>query len=242
MTALLELQTKLAEYIADPARYKHGRDDAQSDPLFSGMDLDRLALMGRLTLDKRHYKMRSVLPKTFERLGDQRDAVIEDFAVHYRPISLSGEQDARRFQEYLSIYGRKEFGLPPALEDLAALEIALWSVGREALAGLEAGGGINSSSNQIRRVGDLVLLSCHPGIRSLMRDASPQTQEDATRIHLAIAKDLDSKNARVFEVNQRAFELLSSLSEWIEVEAICDRPGDFDELNELAATGLIQAI
>lgn len=241
MNELLEIQVKLAEYIADPARFLGGRDKASSDPLFATMDLDRLALMGRLTLDKRTYKMRSVLPKTFESLADRRDEIMEDFAAHYRPISLSGEQDARQFQEYLSLYAQDKFCLAPAIADLAALEIALWSVGRDATEGLASSSGtVLDFAQKIRRVRDATLLACDAGVRPLMGGNAAASGEASTSVYLAVAKDMIQNRARVFELNQRAFELLSFLTEWSDVAAINEQPSDLDELTALASTGLIQ--
>jgi hypothetical protein len=229
---LLALQQDLLSTLAAPGAGRPGP---------AGIDADRLALVARLTHEKRIDKLRSLLPATFAALGERASAYALDFAEQHPPIDAHAVANALQFYRFLS---RAQDG-PPYLRDVCYCELAMSALGARpapvpSSVALPAEGAV-----ELRRRPEVRLRRCEHDIRPLLRarGGAADAAIDERAVFLVIARPPGSATGKVFDVEENLFALLSLLrrwhrlspdDEWLTDETTCG------SLTELCALGILQ--
>jgi uncharacterized protein (UPF0276 family) len=216
---LLQRQIALLDYLTSHTQISGKATGTGSLPLpLQGINPALLALEARFSHEKRIEKIAAILPRTFERLGDTRAALLRSFAEAYPASSIDRIANARQFRDFLSACERGN-DLPCAyLSDLAALEVALATVrtGRHddgQLRDSDTPAKIDPDMKLVRRAPDVALLRCGHDIRAILETDSlaPPVRKDTP---LVVAKAAGSATPVVFAVPAPIFALLARLDDW----------------------------
>jgi uncharacterized protein (UPF0276 family) len=239
--SLLQRQLALLDYLTSGVAISEAKGSDALPTALSGMNPALLALEARFSHEKRIEKIAGILPRTFDRLGDARAALLRTFAETCPPSTIGRIENARQFCDFLAARERRR-DLPLAyLPDLAALELALATV----LAGHQEDGRScdmdslpkgEAGMKQMRRAQGVVLLRCAHDIRAIleMDSLAPPTRKDTP---LIIAKPAGSAEPLIFDVPESVFVLLARLDEWTEPPA---SPQLSAFLAELADCGVLE--
>jgi uncharacterized protein (UPF0276 family) len=239
--ALLQRQIALLDYLTSERPISPAPDDRPLPPALRGMNPARLALEARFSHEKRVEKIAGVLPRTFDRLGDARAALLRRFTERYPPSGIGRIENARQFCDFLA--DRKGRNALPAayLPDLAALELALATLrakpeGHAPSRNIDAPPRRDADKKQIRRAQDVVLVHCAHDIRAIveMDSRAPPARKD---IRLVVAKSAASAEPLIFDVPAPIFALLTTLDHWAELPS---SPETSAFLAELADCGVLE--
>jgi hypothetical protein len=223
---LLALQEALVSTLSAPGG---------GQPAPGGIDASRLALVARLTHDKRIDKIRSLLPATFAALGERAASYALDFAAQHPPLDAHAVVNALQFYRFLS---RVPKG-PAYLRDLCFCELAMASLGAPPTPSLIAYP--VEGAVEMRRHPAVRLRRCEYDIRPLLWSRGGVVDKRA--VFLVISRPPGSSAGKVFDVEESLFALLSLLRRWHRLS-----PGDewltdektFRSIGELCAFGILQ--
>jgi hypothetical protein len=238
--SLLNCQAELLAYLTSGGAISGHRHSSLS-PGLRGIDRGLLDLVARFSHDKRLEKIVAVFPKTFELLGDNRDAVGRSFADTCPQIATGRIENARQFYGFLAASGRDDGYGPPYLQDVAACELAFASA--RVLGGdrdLRAKKARIGTRGCIRRDGAAVLLRCSFDISPIFEERTTTANPSRRDTLLAVSFPLDAANPKVFEVAPSVFDTLAAIDDWTDPVTLGASP-DFEELiRDLAQIGLIE--
>jgi hypothetical protein len=190
---LLALQEALVSTLSAPGA---------GQPELGGVDAGRLALVARLTRDKRIDKIRSLLPATFAALGERAASYELDFAARHPPLDAHAVVSALQFYRFLS---RMPDG-PPYLRDLCFCELAMSSVGAHPAPASSPVPYPVEGAVEMRRRPEVRLRRCEHDIRPLLRSRGGMVEK--REVFLAIARPPGSSVGKVFDVGEGLFALL----------------------------------
>jgi hypothetical protein len=225
---LLALQEALVSTLSAPSG---------GQPVPGGVDASRLALVARLTLDKRIDKIRTLLPATFTALGERAASYAQNFAAQHPPFDAHAIVNALQFYRFLS---RVPEG-PAYLRDLCFCELAMASLGAcPAPAPCPVAYPVEGAV-EMRRHPAVRLRRCEHDIRPLLQSQGGVV--DKRTVFLVISRPPDSPTGKVFEIEESLFAMLSILRHWHRLS-----PGDewltdeetFRSIGELCALGILQ--
>jgi uncharacterized protein len=238
---LLQRQIALCDYLTSGAAISEAKIPRSLPPPLQGMNPAQLALEARFSHEKRIEKIAGILPRTFDRLGDARAALLRRFAEVCPPSTIGRIENARQFCDFLSSREwRRDFPFA-YLPDLAALELALATVcanhqgdGRPCDMHPPPRG--DADGKRMRRAQGVVLLRCTHDIRAIleMDSAAPPTRKDTP---LIVAKPAGNTEPLIFDVPAPVFTLLATLDEWTEQPASQEASAF---LAELADRGVLE--
>jgi len=209
MPSLHERQKFLVAYLLDPERFMNvgGKLDG---PLV-GLDKHRLKLIGISALRKRKRKIKSALPKTYQLLGDDTDALFAQFTAKYPQTKTNRYNNAEQFFNFLSSIWNASPPDPSFLPDVVNFEIAVARAHEKTthqICASEARPEPTHTHAQYRRRPGLQTLQCKYEIRPLFandnKDIIPVLRDN----FLAIFYDDVGGIHKVFEVPQQAHNLL----------------------------------
>jgi hypothetical protein len=249
-SAQLDRQKRLVSYLADPDAYLSTDLHLGVDEAIRGMDKIGLRIMGKVALRKRRSKIGSILVKTFEVIGDDLDAVLNDFSRRKLPVDLSRESNATQFYEYLLSAPEGSSDLPEYLADLALFEINCWQAILASENNLEIyhSGDAKKASPEmfdnmkIGRQPDVRLVELEYDIRSLLDDKGASDEPAQKHIQLVILGRRENSPLRVFEIEEHLFGLLGDIEEAATLKSLKDQGHDYNakDLNELWQSGVIE--
>jgi hypothetical protein len=225
---LLALQEALVSTLSAPGG---------GQPTPDGVDASRLALVARLTHDKRIDKICSLLPATFAALGVHAASYALDFAAQHPPLDAHAVVNALQFYRFLS---RVPEG-PAYLRDLCFCELAMASLGARPAPAPSPVAYPVKGAVEMRRHPAVRLRRCDHDIRPLLRKRGGVVDKRA--VFLVISRPPGSSAGKVFDVEESLFALLSLLRRWHRLS-----PGDewlteektFRSIGELCALGILQ--
>lgn len=212
---MLARQRNLLSYLTDPSRFENDANAAEPDDTFAGLPLDRLRLIGSLSLAKRLDKIRAVLPKTWS-LVNQMPGFVEEFASCHPPKSLSRLENSEQFCHYL--YERLMLGAlsPSFVFDIAAFELAVAH-----LRNRDPSGETDITVRQLLPAGVLVrrsrhieLLRCAHDIRCVVGKNPSDVAPMARDVYLALVSTTHATGFRALELTRDTFTLLNGMSNW----------------------------
>ncbi len=203
---LLQRQLSVLRHLTNPRNF----DGEAADRGVEGLDLDRLRLLGTMSLGKRIEKIRSSLPRTFEYLAHDPRISIGEFVSQYPPESATRGDNAVQFTDYLHGVWCEEPAEPDFLPDLVALELAM------AIASASDAEDPEADRSRIPRfcprlVPGTQLLRCRFDIRALFDGSVDRTAPVERQICLVVAMPADAEQPRVFEVKRDAYAMLKRI-------------------------------
>src|SRR4051794_35887360 len=98
---LFARQESLLRYLTRPASYE-SRPEQSVEQETSGIDAQRLRLVGRLSLTKRLNKVEALLPATLHCILHHAPDLISEFANQCPPINARRYANAQQFHDFLS--------------------------------------------------------------------------------------------------------------------------------------------
>jgi hypothetical protein len=236
---LFDRQAKLVEYLtSSPAIFAEG-SGAQLDPALQGLNPGLLHLEASLSHEKRISKIVAVLPRTFGLLGDERGAIVREFTDACPPADISFIENARQFHGFLC--SRQERAKLPYLHEVAACELAMADV-RVFVQdeGDVADSHVSERANSIRRRPGIVLLRCTYDIQPIFVANADGISPSKRDTPLAISIAPGAQYPSVFELAPAVFDLLSTISDWCDCEALGTAVELKELISELTACGLVE--
>lgn len=239
--ALLQRQIALLDYLTCEEAISPAPNDHSLPPPLQGMNPVRLGLEARFSHEKRIEKIAGILPRTFDRLGGARAALLPRFAKLCPPTAIGRIENARQFCDFLSdCRGHNELSFA-YLPDVAALELALATVrakreGHALPRNIDAPPRRDVDKKQVRRAQDAVLVHCAHDIRAILEvdSRTPPVRKDT---RLVVARPAGSTEPLVFDVPAPIFALLTTLDHWAELPA---SPETSAFLAELVDCGVLE--
>jgi hypothetical protein len=229
---LLALQRELIAYLAMPAAFERFNVLRPDLPLVSGLDPERLELVGRLAQGKRMSKAMRILPRTFRYLNPDVGAIAREFALLHLPRSAEAFATACQFYMFLRRTWRTTGPDPSFLPDLAYCELALAGVARRLpIRRRTVLGKVPSFRGRallIRRQRGIHYRRCEHNIQPLfaVRQAGAASiVRSPTWVFLTCP--LASSTARIVTVDQDVFDIVIGLRSWSRFsldDGVCD-PG-----------------
>src|SRR5436853_1907148 len=98
---LLERQARLLNYLTNESLIFEDAEQLSPQQHLMGIDTRLLHLEARASHNKRMAKIVSILPKTFELIGDAKMAIVREFVRAYPSDHIGGHENARQFCEFL---------------------------------------------------------------------------------------------------------------------------------------------
>ena len=236
---LLDRQRSLLEYLTSGATI-FGDGGACTDETLHGIDLSLLRLEARFSYEKRMEKIAAVLPLTFEMLGNDLSALLEDFVVACPPSDIGRIVNARQFCDFVSARHQAQPANPPYLPDVAACELAYATV----CSALEGDSPKPSRRRRASRPGFrrrpiVVMLRCKHDIRAIFEGRTTAIPDERTTL-LAVTMPPSASQPQVFELLPIVFELVTELDDWTDLTAFRTVPHLDDLVGELEEHGLVE--
>jgi len=211
--SLLEHQEALVAYLSDPSAFLRYGDEKQwiTD---LGLDPQRLKFVGELVFRKRVRKIRSVLPRTLDALGERSRDLLIDFARENPAPSLLSFESALQFVRYLQCISLGHIAYIP---DVAAVELALYrtnnphNVRDVTISSLY---GLSKTEPDLRISPSAELVFCEHDIRCIF-DGSKSVPIQR-RVILIVYRDQRAATPRVLEVSQHIADVLISNKQVLE--------------------------
>jgi hypothetical protein len=239
---LFDRQARLVEHLTSSlAIFAEGRG-AQLDPALQGLDPGLLHLEANLSHEKRISKIVAVLPRTFGLLGDERAAIVREFTDACPPADIGFIENARQFHGFLCSRQERQSVKLPYLHEVAACELAMADV-RVLVQDQRdvADSNVSEPVNSIRRRPGIVLLRCTYDIRPIFVSDADGVSPSKRDTPLAISIAPGAQHPTVFELAPAVFDLLSTISDWSECEALGTAAELKELISELTACGLVEA-
>src|SRR4029077_20248015 len=184
---LLDRQARLLEFLTSAEAIFGDSCDASRDPILHGFDRARLHIEARFSHDKRMEKIAAVFPKTFDLLGDDRDAVVREFTQACPPVDISRLENARQFHDFLSSRWENQPPTLPYLVDVTACELACAQARLDADDPLAAAKSPSlAGTSEIRRKPGIALLRTRFDIRPVFKDKGGDLSPVERMVPLAI--------------------------------------------------------
>jgi len=237
---LLERQVSLLNHLTSSAAIFGGMIDTPT--ALHGIDEGLLHLEARFCYEKRMGKIAAVLPRTFELLGDCRDAIFHHFVAMYPPIHIGRLENARQFLDFLRGGGGGALDERAYIGDLAACELACGEVRNDVGAPEFVD---EQERKRIRRSPGTILLRCSYDIRCFFEadpsqgavTADPPRRETL----LVVGRALDTDQPQIFEVIAPVFDLVAALDDWTDPGVLRLTPEAEALVVHLGRCGLIEA-
>jgi hypothetical protein len=245
---LLALQRELITYLSMPAAFEQKSVLRTDLPLVSGLDRERLELLGRLAQGKRMSKVMRILPRTFRYLNPDVGAMAREFALRHLPRSAGAFATACQFYMFLRRIWRTTRPNPSFLPDLAYCELALAGVARRApitrdtvLAQVSS---FKGKALLIRRQRGIHYRRCEHNIQALF-DVGQESEAGIVRspTYVFFTCPLPRGTARVVTVDQDLFDIVVGLRSWKEFsieDSVCDPAAALDLFRGLEELGVLE--
>ncbi len=238
---LLDRQASLLDYLTSSGAVFGENGHALLPAELRGVDPGLLRLEAHFSYEKRMEKIETVFGRTFDLLGERQESIVPAFVRSCPPSDVSRISNARQFRDFLSLHWRREAPDPPFLPDVAAFEFA-YAEARLMLEEAECPESADRPTPRhgLRRCPGVVLLRCAYDVREMFEE-SPHAAVPAKRdTSLAIVMRPGDAHPLVFEVLPPVLELLASLDDWTEPDAL-GLTGEHDVLvRDLAEHRLIE--
>ena len=203
-----------------------------------------MRILGRLILAKRMSKIEALLPATCRCASMHVPTLMRAFAVACPPTSLSRQDNARQFHDFVLAYE----GVPEApnyLADLVRLEYLTASATLAARDRPLASPAAHLAPRldpawtafEVRVPPDLHLFETEFDLRSALNDSPPGALERGRPRLIAVV--CAATDARVFHLEEEIAGLLLDLEEWTPVRAE-DPESVRSGIESLAARGLVE--
>jgi hypothetical protein len=206
---LLERQTALLSYLTDPRQYDR---KPEAEGLF-GIDLYRLRLEGRFSLEKRAGKLMAVFPRSFEAMRKTPGAELKNFAAACPPFSITRYDNGAQFLGFVRGLWETEPPQPIWLPDLAALELAMSKVAQVDPTEDEEAPDVEEGAYFRLRTG-VEFLTAQYDIRPLLANPEAELTPEKRPVFLVVAPPNVSGPPRIFELKQAPFDFLNALQGW----------------------------
>ncbi len=203
---LHERQLSVLRHLTNPRIF----DGEPADRGIEGLDLDRLRLLGTMSLGKRIEKIRSALPRSFEHLAHDPRISIGEFVNQFPPKSATRADNAVQFIDYLHGVWCEEPAEPEFLPDLVALELAM-AIASACEAEDPETDRSRFPGGCLRLVPGTQLLRCRFDIRALFDGGIERTAPTERDVCLAVLMPADAEQPRVFEVKRDAYAMLNRI-------------------------------
>jgi hypothetical protein len=229
---LLALQRELLTYLSMPAAFEQKNVLRPDPPLVSGLDPERLELVGRLAQSKRMSKVMRILTRTFRHLNPDVGAMARDFALRHPPRSAEAFATACQFYMFLRRTWRTTPPYPLYLPDLAYCEVALAGVARRVPIArdtvLAQAPTFKCKALLIRRQRWIHYRRCEHNIRPLF-DVKQEMEASIVRSPTCVLLTcpLPRGAARLVSVDQEVFDIVVGLRNWsrFSIEGAVGDPG-----------------
>lgn len=229
---LLDRQARLLEFLTSAEAIFGDSCNASRDPLLHGFDRTLLHIEARFSHDKRMEKIAAVFPKTFDLLGDGRDAVVREFVLACPPVDISRLENANQFHDFLSSRWQNQ---PPTLAylvDVSAFELACAQVRLDADGPLAVAKSPSlAGTSEIRRKPGIALLRTHFDIRPVFEGKGGDLSPVERMVQLAIS--CRAGELEIFELSPEVFDLLGALDTWAAVDELPDAESLISELGKM---------
>jgi hypothetical protein len=236
---LLDRQARLLDHLgSDGAIFGEARS-AIVDPALAGIDDELLRIEARFSYEKRMTKIQVLMPRTFDLLGSDLDAILREFNGACPPGGISSFENARRFHEFLCARWQTRAPELPHLPDVAAYELACAAFRRDERRAPAVLPG-DAAPGSIRRHPDVLLLRCAYDIQPLFAATIENSARAARDTPLAIAMAPGADQTMVMELRPSVFDLLTLLDDFTDRSMLGDTPALAALLTDLAALGLIE--
>jgi hypothetical protein len=240
-SSLLDRQLSLVKYMTSGDAIFGGERDASSIQALQGIDGGLLQVEARFSYAKRMEKITAVLPKTFELLEPDREAMVREFVEGYPPSSISRLENARQFHAFLSQRWMREVPSPPYISDVAACELACAELDADVEdpdAALEQQ--VSPPRGAIRRGRAVALLRCAYDVRPIFETDVKQVIPTRRETRVVVALPSGVAYPQVFEVHPAVFDLLAALNDWTDPSALGVGAELATLLPDLTAAGLVE--
>jgi hypothetical protein len=238
---LLHRQTSLLEYLTSGAAIFGNAGDPSLDRTSFGIDPGLLHLEARYSHEKRMAKIKWVLPRTFDLLGNHRAGVLREFVETCPPVNIGRLENARQFHDFLLARWRAEPLELPHLPDVASFELAYAAVHG---GGMHEDGAsenvLDAPRGAIRRHPGVVLLRCAYDIRPILEGGTCETAPLRCDIRLALAMPPGAADPIVCALSRELFALLELLDEFTDPDIIQDTPSADELITNLAENGILE--
>ncbi len=172
--------------------------------------MDRMRLLGKMSLGKRIEKIRSALPRSFEYLAHDPRISIGEFVSQFPPVSATRGDNAVQFIDYLHGVWCEEPAEPEFLPDLVALELAM-AIATSSEAEDPGTDRSRFPVGCLRLVPGTQLVRCRFDIRALFDGSAERTAPIKRAMRLAVLMPADAQQPRVFEVKSDAYAMLKRI-------------------------------
>ena len=203
---LHQRQLSVLRHLTNPRIF----DGAPADHGVEGLDLDRLRLLGTMSLGKRIEKIRSALPRSFEYLAHDPRISIGEFVSQHPPVSATRSHNATQFTDYLHGVWCEEPAEPEFLPDLVALELAMAIASAWEAEDPETDRS-RFPSGCLRLPPGTQLLRCRFDIRVLFDGRAERAAPIERNVCLVVLMPADAEQPRVFEVKLDAYAMLKRI-------------------------------
>jgi hypothetical protein len=236
---LLDRQASLLDHLgSDSAIFGEARS-AITDPALAGIDNELLRIEARFSYEKRMTKIQVLLPRTFDLIGGELEAILREFNRACPPGGISSFENARRFHEFLSARWRSQAPLLPYLPDVAAYELACAAFRRDEPRA-PAAPADHSPPGSIRRHPDVLLLRCAYDVQPIFAATSERSVPAARDTPLAIAMSPGADHTMVMELRPAVFDLLTMLDDFTDPGLFGETPDAAALMADLTALGLLE--
>jgi hypothetical protein len=183
-------------------------------------------------------KIKAVLPRTLDHMGNRREAIVRDFAASCPPTGIGRLENARQFHDFLLTCWREEAPEPPYLPDLAAFEIAYAAV--QTMPNEDSQSAPDAPPGAVRRHPAVVLLRSIYDLRPILEQENTEAALERRQICLAFTMPGDSARPLVQALLPELFALLALLDHFVPQEVFDEMSCAEAMIDDLAACGLVE--
>jgi hypothetical protein len=240
--ALLQLQRALVDELGRESHLL--RSCATLVPALQGLDVDRVALLARMTHAKRLGKIARVLPLTIAALAPDLQGLFPQFVARHPMRSANGVANALQFCRFVRRRVRQGKLRPAHAADLAACELAIAAVAlRNPVGARMPAPSAERSPLAYRRARGAALRVCRYDVQALLQSGSAASTPVARRtLHLAFVPGFGDALPRIYEIDPAAFALLRGMGDW---QRVVLEPGNArnaaqELLEQLTLAGILE--
>jgi hypothetical protein len=236
---LLDRQASLLDHLGSDGAIFGEAGSTTADPALAGIDDELLRIEARFSYEKRMTKIQVLLPKTFDLLGRDLEAILREFNSACPPSGISSFENANRFHQFICARWQTQVPLLPHQPDVAAYELACAAFRRDERREPATLTG-DAAPGSVRRHPDVLLLRCAYDIQPLFGETIEKSAPVARDTPLAIAMSPGADRTMVMELRPAIFDLLTLLDDFTDPSVLGETPAVAALLADLAALGLIE--
>jgi hypothetical protein len=238
---LLDRQVRLLEHLTGTAAIFGADRGAWLDGSLEGIDRGSLHLEARFSHEKRMAKIETALSRTLDLLGGKRAQIIREFVEACPPASINRLENARQFHGFLLARWGREAPEPAYLPDIASFELTYAAVrAGDGAAAAEMSSVLDAPHGAIRRHRNVAVLRCAHDIRPILEGSLDETSPARGETCFAVMKQPGAEEPLVSELSCDLCALLEMLDNFVDLDALAERPEVSELIASLGARGLLE--